>query len=241
MFDLSPCRLGSRTSLGHCAYALHHCPQCAGAFAVCAVCEAPEVCPGCRHRTVLAQIAAGEVVFPEALGDPGEGTAPTAVGGGRAEVVVDQAGELTHGDFIVDAALVDQAVTLDAGSTAVYNPDRLRNAEVAPGLGDAAMASPVYVLVLPVVSHDLGPVLQALAPVLAGNGRTNGHVEEEGQRLPRHLARKCFLSDKQCPQGHTYKNTGKALRFLGNNQCVPCSGQRRPRRTAASTPAATEG
>lgn len=240
-FDLSPCRLGSLTDLGHDSYALRHCPQCAGAYAVCTVCpEAPVICPGCRHRAVLAQIAAGEVVFPEALGDHGEGTAPTAVGGGRADEAVAQAQRLAHVDQSSACITPGNTSTVDAGSAAVYNPGRLRNAEVAPGLGDAAMASPVYVLVLPVVSHDLGHVLQALAPVLAGNGHANGHGAADTGSQPR-LPRKTYLSDTQCPHGHTYQNTGKALRFRGNNMCTQCAAQAKPRRRAAPTAASQEG
>lgn len=103
--------------------------------------------------------------------------------------------------------------------------------------------SPFVFLVLPVDLAGVPQVLQALAPVIASqvtNGPHNGHLPaapDSQRRLPR----KCYLSDKQCPQNHVYQNTGKVLRYLGNNQCVPCSEQRRPRRTAASTKAATEG
>ena len=105
------------------------------------------------------------------------------------------------------------------------------------------MAPPVFVLVLPLVAQDLGHVLQALAPVLASQsttGHLNGHdaAAADGPRLPRHLARKCYLSDTPCPQGHTYRDSQQVLRYHGNNQCVPCSGQRTPR---AKATAAQEG
>lgn len=233
MFDLYPCAQSSLTDLGHDSYTMRHCPQCAGAFAVCAVCEAPALCPGCRHRTVLAQIAAGEVVFPAVPQASREGTAPTAVARGRADVVVDQAGELTH--------VTDQAVPLDAGSSTVYAEavGQSHQSHDAPSNGAPHVDTqkfPFVLLVLPVDLAGVPPVLQALAAVIAPqamNGHTNGHIEADTGSPPR-LPRKTYLSDTQCPSRHTYQDTGKALRFHGNNQCVPCSGQRRPRRTAAS-------
>jgi hypothetical protein len=255
MLDLYICQASSLSDLGHCAYELRHCATCAGAYAVCALCPSlGELCPGCRHRGVLAQIAAGTVVFPAPRRGAGEGRPPTAVGGGQADLAVDQAGavgELTHVapsvNSLIDDQSPDQAAMLDATPTAVYNPGESNNCLSSPTLGDAAMASPVYVLVLPLVAHDLGPVLQALAPVIASQsttGQSNGHMPQgpaEGQRLPRHLEKKCYLSDTLCPQHHVYKDTNKALRYLGNNQCVPCSGQRTPRAKAQATPASTEG
>lgn len=232
MFDLSPCRLSSLTDLGHNAYTLRQCPQCAGAFAVCSVCgEGITVCPGCHHADVRRRILAGEVVFPENLRisahTPPEGS--------------DQAGavgELAH---------EGEAAQLDAGGLAVYA--EAVGQSHPPVLGDAPVdtpATPFVLLVLPVDLAGVQPVLQALAAVIAPqalNGQRNGHdaAAAGGQRLPRHLAKKCYLSDTACPSGHTYQNTGKVLRYQGNNQCVPCSGQRTPRRTAASTTATTEG
>jgi hypothetical protein len=245
MLDLYICQASSLTDLGHCTYELRHCATCAGAYAACAVCPSlGELCPGCRHRTVLAQIAAGKVVFPDVgqVSRPGESA--TAVGSGQADLAVDHAGavgELLHGT--VTYRDIAQAATVDAGSTAVYNPAMVSFVEVAPALGAVPVAthtSPLVLLVLPVDLAGVLPVLEALAPVIAPqamNGHQNGHQKADGQRLPR-LPRKTYLSDTPCPHGHTYQDSGKVLRYLGSHMCTQCAAQSKPR---AKAPAATEG
>lgn len=238
MFDLYPCAQSSLTDLGHCAYERRTCPQCTGAYAVCTVCRSlGALCPGCVHRERLAAIGRGAVVFPAVSQASREGTAPTAVARLRTDEAVAQAGGLAHGD---------QAATLDTGSAAVYSPGvESPHSPDTPGLGAAPVdtpASPFVLLLLPVDLAGVPPVLQALAAVItpqALGGHMNGHVDAEGGSQPR-LPRKTYLSDKPCPSEHTYKDTGKVLRFRGNNQCVPCSGQRKPRQKATPT-VATEG
>lgn len=241
--DLYPCRLGSLTSLGHAAYTMTTCVQCGVSYAVCTMCpEAFTVCPGCRHRTILAQIAAGEGVFPEALGDHGERHDTTAVAILRADLDVDQAGELAH--------VTDQAVPLDAGDAAVYNPAMVRSVEVAPALGAVPVdtpASPFVLLLLPVDLAGIPPVLQALAAVIAPHalgGHLNGHdtAAADGQRLPRHLAHRAYLSPTLCPTAaHRYRDTGLTLRYKGSHMCCQCAAQSKPKRPTASTTATTEG
>jgi hypothetical protein len=193
----------------------------------------------------LAAIAAGEVVFPDAMqvsrpgapdGDPGSRPGlhwspiqwQAQAGELRAVAQAGAVGELSHVDHGSN-----QAATVDAGSAAVYNAGESHNHLEALTSGDAAMASPVYVLVLPVDLAAMQTVLQALAPVLQSHA-TNGHREAEGGSPPR-LPRKTYLSDTPCPHGHVWRDTGKVLRFRGNNQCVPCSGQRTPRAKALAT------
>jgi hypothetical protein len=99
-------------------------------------------------------------------------------------------------------------------------------------------ASPLVLLVLPVDLAAVPPVLQALAAVMAPQAM-NGHVEADGAQVPRHLAKKCYLSDTACPHRHTHQDSGKVLRYLGSHMCTQCAAQAKP---GTKAPAArTEG
>lgn len=255
MFDLYPCLKD------HAAYTRRTCP-CHTSYYLCTICgEGITVCPGCHHADIRRRILAGEVVFPESW----------RIDENTAQDGIDHAGNSSREDHTPAGAVgelaregeadvltptgckgSDQAVTLDAPSLVLYNPLSVPEALMshhAPALGNPPVdtpPTPLIVLLLPVDLASVPPVLQALAAVIAPHamgGHLNGHDAsvEGGQRLPRHLAKKCYLSDTPCPSGHSYRDTGKVLRYHGNNQCVPCSGQRKPTRTAASTAAHTEG